>query len=206
MIILAHRGYWQSCEEKNQKKAFDRSVEYGFGVETDVRDHCGQLVISHDPVQGEALPYSGFLEIFSSNRLPLAINVKSDGLALLLKKQMTNYKGQWFAFDMSGPETLRYLDIGVPVFVRHSDVEPVPICYERALGVWLDAFGSDWFTLDDILGHLTSGKKVCIVSPELHGRDHSRVWELIKSADFSQLPDLLLCTDFPSQALEFFSV
>ena len=48
MIIISHRGYWIQPAEKNTEEAFSRSFERGMGTETDVRDHRGELVISHD--------------------------------------------------------------------------------------------------------------------------------------------------------------
>ncbi len=52
MIILSHRGYWKSEEERNQEVAFHRSFDLGYGTETDIRDIQGKLVISHDMPQG----------------------------------------------------------------------------------------------------------------------------------------------------------
>ena len=37
LIILSHRGYWLQTEEKNSRKAFERSFFMGFGTETDIR-------------------------------------------------------------------------------------------------------------------------------------------------------------------------
>jgi len=46
---------------------------------------------------------------------------------------------------------------------------------------------------------------VCIVSPELHGRPHLPEWEEYRSfRSVVAHPGLLLCTDFPEQAREFF--
>ena len=48
MEIVAHRGCWYSEEEKNTKEALIRAFEKRFGIETDIRDRNGQLVISHN--------------------------------------------------------------------------------------------------------------------------------------------------------------
>ena len=32
MIILSHRGYWKSEEERNQEVAFHRSFDLGYGT------------------------------------------------------------------------------------------------------------------------------------------------------------------------------
>ena len=33
MLIMSHRGFWQSFEEKNKLSAFERSFNFGFGIE-----------------------------------------------------------------------------------------------------------------------------------------------------------------------------
>jgi hypothetical protein len=47
------------------------------------------------------------------------------------------------------------------------------------------------------------GKQVCVVSPELHSREHLDLWHSLKK--MSGTTDLLLCTDFPEQARQFFA-
>src|ERR1700722_7438777 len=86
MLILSHRGYWKQPAEKNQEIALRRSFALGFGAETDVRDRGGTLVISHDPPLGGELPFEALLDIHPEydGDLPLALNVKSDGLQPLL--------------------------------------------------------------------------------------------------------------------------
>ena len=49
MKILAHRGFWADEEEKNTLSAFGKAFDSGFGIETDIRDRNGELVISHNP-------------------------------------------------------------------------------------------------------------------------------------------------------------
>lgn len=46
--ILAHRGWWTSREDQNSLDALTRALTAGFGVETDIRDCAGRLVVSHD--------------------------------------------------------------------------------------------------------------------------------------------------------------
>jgi len=86
MIILAHRGLWQSPAEKNSRAALRRALEDGFGVETDIRDRAGQLVISHDPPQAEVPTVAEFFEAYAEMGAPgiLALNIKADGLQQLL--------------------------------------------------------------------------------------------------------------------------
>lgn len=205
MIIISHRGFWLDPSEKNTWTAFARTVESGFGTETDVRDLLGKLVIAHDPADNTALPWSKLVDLFSAQGLPLAVNVKADGLAHLVGDAFSGHDIDWFAFDMSGPETVRYAKAGLPFFTRHSDIESVPIMYDEAQGVWLDAFEDHgWITPEVITEHLDNGKRVCLVSPELHGRDPFEFWTMLKT--FGALPDaVMLCTDLPIHARDHFA-
>lgn len=200
MRILSHRGWWRAPHEKNTPAAFRRTLAGGYGTETDVRDLAGRLVVSHDPAGPDAMAWDDLLALFHGTGLPLAVNVKADGLAGLLAAAFADRDIAWFAFDMSGPETVRYAAAGVPFYTRHSDVEREPILYAEASGVWLDAFRHDWFDCSVIARHLDAGKAVCVVSPELHGRDPRPVWERL-----SGLPDgATLCTDLPDEAAQVF--
>lgn len=207
MIILSHRGYWLDPVEKNTKEAFVRSFQSGFGTETDIRDLQGRLVISHDPPQDSPCSVEKFLEIYKQygDGLPLALNIKSDGLQtmlqeLLVKHNVVNY----FVFDMSVPDMLQYFRQQLRVFGRQSEYEPTPSCYDQTAGIWMDCFQGDWFTEAAVAQHRRAGKKVCLVSPDLHKRDHQPLWNLIKDWSPEIRKELMLCTDHPEEALRHF--
>jgi glycerophosphoryl diester phosphodiesterase len=197
--IISHRGYWLSPEEKNSRTAFDRTVAAGFGTETDVRDLAGRLVVAHDPPTGDEMEWRALLALFDGGGLPLAVNVKSDGLAPLLARAFAGTAIPWFAFDMSGPETVRYARAGLPFYTRHSDIEPHPVLYAEAAGVWLDSFTDDqWIRPEVVRRHRDAGKAVCVVSSELHGRDPARLWASLAELDGEA--GVTLCTDRPMDA------
>ena len=202
MIILSHRGFWREPGEKNTLAAFRYSVAQGFGTETDFRDCAGQLVISHDPPTPDALGAREVAELFAGTSLPLAVNIKADGISEMIAALFDEFDIPWFAFDMSGPESLRYARAGLPFFTRHSDIEPEPLLYDQAAGVWLDAFEKEWFDADVIDTHLDAGKRVCIVSPDLHGREPGPLWDMLY--ELRGREELMLCTDIPHLALERF--
>lgn len=204
MNIISHRGYWKSSSEKNTSIAFERSFDLGFGTETDVRDYAGRLVVSHDIPGGNEISWEDFLAIHARHRdLPLAVNIKADGLAMPLKKLMSDSGVKdWFVFDMSIPDMRSYFQAGVQVFARMSEVEISPAWLSAASGVWLDAFDSQWYSLSTIAELLNDGKRVCVVSPELHGRQHDDCWNMLKP--LADHPSLMLCTDYPQVAKQFF--
>lgn len=209
MIVLSHRGYWKEPLEKNTRMAFERSFALGFGTETDIRDRNGRLVISHDMPDDGAMPVEVFFEIYKRHNpaLPLALNIKADGLQAELKRLLTacgieNY----FVFDMAVPDGLLYCRQQFKAYTRHSEYESTPPYYEWAQGVWLDEFNGHWITDAVIEQHLAQGKQVCIVSPDLHKRDYRQEWQHYRRLEEKiGVNRIMLCTDFPEQAREFFN-
>ena len=209
MQILSHRGYWKTAEEKNTRIAFERSFELGFGTETDLRDVCGKIVISHDMPKGDEITFEEVLQIMDGRNLPLALNIKADGqadeiLRLLAKYNHTNY----FTFDMSIPDLVVQVKKGVNAFSGMSDINRNAPLFEKVSGIWLDAFNEEWYNENDIFELLAQNKKVCIVSSDLHKRDTAKQWEMLKNSEIATDKNIgdniMLCTDKPEEAKEYF--
>lgn len=203
--ILAHRGLWKMPEEKNSLAALTLALRRGCGLETDVRDCAGELVISHDPPQLGTLSLRSLLEKYESlgATSTLALNIKADGLAQPLRLLLAEYGiRNYFVFDMSVPDMLDYARNEMPFFSRLSEFETVPALLERSRGIWLDAFQGDWYDAAIIDRFLQAGKQVCVVSPELHRRSKDNVWRLLQQVAASG-PQLLCCTDFPEELREW---
>lgn len=107
---------------------------------------------------------------------------------------------------MSVPDMLGYFHLGLSTFARYSEYESINSLYDRAEGIWLDGFNQDLVTVDLLNKFLSSDKKVCIVSPELHHRNHIESWKKYKTFPYNIINDrnLILCTDLPEDATEFF--
>jgi len=208
MQILGHRGIWKTTSEANSLVALRNCLAAGFGLETDVRDRAGQPVISHDPPPSDAPRLRQLLEIAQACRPPrtLALNVKADGLAPMIQGLVAEYPDlPYFLFDMSVPDSLSYARLGLRVFTRQSEEEPHCSFYESAAGVWMDCFREDWFDEELMARHLSAGKAVCLVSPELHGRDPQPLWRQLAGMRLIGDERLMLCTDHPQQAAQVFS-
>lgn len=210
MIILAHRGYWKEPGEKNSIAAFDRSFALGFGVETDIRDSGRELYIAHDMPAGNEQKVSDFLDQYCAYKNPmmLALNVKADGLQSAMAGLLNERKiDSYFFFDMSLPDAIGYMKNGLHFYTRESEYEKQPYLYEEAAGIWLDEFNGHWIDEDVIARHVKAGKKICIVSPELHKRPYQAEWEhyrhIINKFGWD---DLMLCTDLPEEAQNFFQL
>lgn len=209
MLILSHRGLWRLDTEKNSLNSFHKSFQLNLGIELDIRDHNGDIVVSHDMpyFNKQTFLFEDVLKLSSINNHLLAINIKSDGLsdqleALLKKYNHTNY----FVFDMSIPEMYKYINKKLKTFTHLSDICPQAILSKESSGIWLDSFMSEWYNsqlIDNIL-NAEPDKKVCIVSAELHKRDHIKQWNIIKQSNMLSSDRIMLCTDLPTQAMEFF--
>ena len=209
MIILSHRGYWKESNEKNQSISFERSFKQDFGTETDIRDYNGELVISHDMGDENSITVRDFFQIYNKydNTLPLALNIKADGLQQELKKLLKEYNIEnYFVFDMSVPDGLGYLKSNIKAFSRESEYETKPSFYDDASGIWLDEFNNHWINKEKIKYHINNNKQVCIVSPDLHKRDYKKEWQDYKDIEKELgIDNLMICTDFPEEAKEFFN-
>src|SRR5262245_54059112 len=137
MQIISHRGLWMRAEEKNSQAAFAESFRAGFGAEVDVRDLDGALVVSHDPPTRGALALDAVLEDHRrlGPSLPLALNVKSCGLASRLVEAICRFAvADCFVFDMAVPDALDYVRRGLPAYTRISEHEEQPAFLPFAAG------------------------------------------------------------------------
>ena len=209
MIVLSHRGYWEEVYEKNLLIAFERSFSLGFGTETDIRDYKGELVISHDIADEKCISVKEMFEIYNkyNSALPLALNIKADGLQAKLKELLLEYKiTNYFVFDMSVPDGLHYLKQDIKAFTRESEYEKIPSFYEDACGIWLDEFQGHWIDKEVVTRHIKNNKQICIVSPDLHKREYKKEWQDYKEIEKElRVNNMMICTDYPEEAKEYFN-
>ena len=207
MKILSHRGFGENNNQKNSLFSFKNTIECGFGTETDIRDHNKNLVISHDVSNGKNIIIDDVFRMFSKENLFLALNIKSDGLQELLIEKIEKFNiSNYFVFDMSIPDTLKYLNLGFNVYGRQSEYELDTPFYDKISGIWLDCFDSIWYDKNLIESHLKNNKNVCIVSSDLHGRNYLEHWDVLKSWNIHKMKNIFLCTDFPKKANSFFKI
>lgn len=202
--IIAHRGYWKTESEKNTMVALERAIDYGYGFETDLRDYGGKLVISHNPPKGNEITVESVFEMYSQKQsnVPLALNIKADGLQEMLAELLVKYNiNNYFFFDMSVCDTLPYISQHLKIASRCSEYERDMPFYKNSTTVWVDFFIDDSLVIPEVERILKDGKIACVVSPELHGRDYSNVWNQLKGIKKS---NLYLCTDYPEEADKFF--
>lgn len=205
--ILAHRGLFFNEQEKNSAKALERALNEGFGIETDLRDLNGEVVIAHDPPKSNTRPpsFEWLLRTINSSISSgrIALNIKSDGLAPLIEALIQSSKvnsRHIFTFDMSVPDTVYYLKSTIPFYSRASERELCPVFQEEATGIWVDSFDGSCQQVKLAKDFIAKGMRVTIVSPELHGRDHESVWDEILDSRICFSPLFEICTDYPMEA------
>ena len=191
--ILAHRGFWSESKglpqlEKNSIQSFQRAQKFGFGIETDIRDFNGRVVVAHDPVTGGGNLID--VKILRTFELAVALNIKADGLLDILNP--SDLPSSYFFFDGSIPEMQRYKSKGFKSATRVSDLETE----SEISGIfWVDYFGDpSW--LDRYLETINPANEYVFVSPELHGDPHYAFWNNVRPI-LQNNPNVKICTDYP---------
>jgi glycerophosphoryl diester phosphodiesterase len=206
MKIISHRGLWRDQKEKNSLQSLLKSINLGFGFETDIRDFSNTLVISHDIPSENSLPFDDLIPHLDIEDLFYAWNIKADGLTQIITSQIPKWLiSKSVFFDMSVPETMAYRKAGIPYLVRLSEYETFNDLYKDSNGVWIDSFHSQWFTSEILKKILRDNKKVFIVSSELHKRDHIAQWQDLMKFGEVKNNNVYLCTDYPEEAEEYFN-
>lgn len=149
------------------------STDSKFGVEVDVRSDGRKLIIQHDPLVG-GVNFEDWIEAY--NHGTLILNVKEEGLeseliGLMKKKGINDY----FFLDQSFPFLIKWARLGERrCAVRVSEFESIETAISltgKIDWVWVDCFSYFPLTHADSKRLKESGFKLCLVSPELQGRD-----------------------------------
>jgi len=143
-----------------------------YGVEVDIRSEGQRLITHHDPFAGGG-PFEEWLESYRHGTLIL--NVKEEGLEGRLLA-LTASKGikDFFFLDQSFPYLVKSFRAGERrCAIRVSEFESVETALTLAGKVdwvWVDCFTRFPLTHGDARRLQDAGFKLCLVSPELHGR------------------------------------
>ena len=144
-----------------------------YGVELDLRDSGNDLILAHDPFQ-QGEPFDAYLANYRHRTLIL--NIKSERiepriLDAIKKHQIRDY----FFLDCSFPMIYQLSEQGErQIAVRYSEFEPpesVLQAADRVKWVWVDCFTRLPITKEIYQMFKDKGLKICLVSPELQGRE-----------------------------------
>ncbi len=171
-----------------------------YGVEVDVRSEGGELIIHHDPfVGGES--FKNWIDAYRHGTLIL--NVKEEGLesrlvALMESKGIADY----FFLDQSFPFLIKWARAGERrCAVRVSEFESVETAMTLAGKidwVWVDCFTRFPLTHDEFQRLKRAGFRLCLVSPELQGRDaENGIQDLVQFLREPRIEADAVCTKRP---------
>ena len=144
-----------------------------YGIEVDIRSEGDRLIIHHDPfVAGES--FDNWIDAYRHGTLIL--NVKEEGLeARLIALMQSKGIADYFFLDQSFPFLVKWSKAGEHrCAVRVSEFESIEtalILAGKVDWVWVDCFTRFPLSEHDARSLKDAGFKLCLVSPELQGRD-----------------------------------
>jgi len=144
-----------------------------YGIEVDIRSEGDRLIIHHDPfVAGES--FDDWIDAYRHGTLIL--NVKEEGLeARLIALMQSKGIADYFFLDQSFPFLVKWSKAGEHrCAVRVSEFESIETALTLAGKVdwvWVDCFTRFPLSEHDARRLEDAGFKLCLVSPELQGRD-----------------------------------
>ena len=155
-------------------KSFDlKKTSHDFGVEVDIRSNGKNLIIHHDPFK-EGEKFEDWLNYY--NHKTLILNVKEEGLEERLIKLMVKAKIEdYFFLDQSFPFLLKYsANSKGRSAIRFSEFESIQTVYKLNTicnWVWIDCFSKIPITRKQFNKLKELNFRICIVSPELQGKN-----------------------------------
>ncbi len=144
------------------------------GIEFDIRDFSGDLIIQHDPFINGQL-FTDFIKYCPINKFYI-INIKSEGIEEKIIQLLDKYNiNNYFFLDCNIPTINKISKITNKIAGRLSEFEPIE-CIEKLSNtitwVWVDVFNFFPLTYNDYLKIKNKNIKICLVSPELQGQQN----------------------------------
>jgi hypothetical protein len=171
-----------------------------YGVEVDIRSRGEQLIIHHDPfVDGE--PFEEWIGAYQHGTLIL--NVKEEGLEGRLISLMQSYGiDDYFFLDQSFPFLVKWAKAGEHrSAVRVSEFESIETALTlsgKVDWVWVDCFTRFPLSHEDAQQLKIAGFRLCLVSPELQGRDaETEIPQLVQLLGERGIQANAVCTKRP---------
>jgi hypothetical protein len=160
------------CHRRNTLAEL-QGTAYKYGVEVDIRSEGSRLIMHHDPfVEGEL--FENWLAEYQHGTLIL--NIKEEGLeGRLISLMQAHGIEDYFFLDQSFPFLVKWAKAGEHrCAIRVSEFEAIETALTLAGKVdwvWVDCFNYFPLSHEDAQRLKNAGFKLCLVSPELQGRD-----------------------------------
>lgn len=147
------------------------------GIEFDIRDSNGQLIVQHDACK-EGQPFSEFLQFCPPTKFYI-VNIKAEGIEELAIKLLTE-RGihNFFLLDCGMPSLVRLGRTGetrtAVRFSEYESFETVAAVAPFVSWIWVDVFTQLPLTKEISEQAKRLGLRLCLVSPELQGQPEKR--------------------------------
>lgn len=151
-----------------------KKIPLNYGVELDLRDWGNRLVLQHDPFK-EGEDFEEYLQNYKLQGT-MILNVKSERIEHRVLELVKKYEVQdYFFLDSSFPMIFLLSEKGEKnIALRFSELEGLDTILAmkgRVNWVWVDCFTRLPVNLENYQILKEAGFKLCLVSPELQGRD-----------------------------------
>lgn len=143
-----------------------------YGVELDLRDYGDKIIIHHDPfIEGEG--FEDYLKYY--NHGTMILNIKSERIEHRVLELINKYNiKEYFFLDSSFPMIYLLTKNGEKnIALRYSEFEGLDTIRNmkgKTEWIWVDCFTKLPIFHDIFIELKSMGYKLCLVSPELQGR------------------------------------
>ena len=177
-----------------------KSTPSDYGVEIDIRSDGKELILHHDPFS-HGVYFKDWIQHYKNGTLIL--NVKEEGLEpKLIEIMQDSGIFDYFFLDQSFPFLIKYSDHEHSrSAVRVSEYESIDTALrlaDRVDWVWLDCFNKFPVSIEEYKALTEVGYRICVVSPELQGRDpRPEVEEILSFTKKNKITFDAVCTKMP---------
>jgi hypothetical protein len=166
-MFIAHRINY--LDEDISKTIFSEAD----GIEFDIRDSDGKLIIQHDAFKDGQL-FTDFIKFCPNNKFYI-VNIKSEGIEKeTIKILSQNNINNFFLLDCSLPAIIKLKnDNEFRTCIRFSEFESintVELMKDCVQWVWVDVFSKLPLSYDIFKKLKSYNLKLCLVSPELQNQ------------------------------------
>ena len=188
-VIIRHRV--NSVNELN-------AVSIDQGVEIDLRDSGGRLIIAHDPFS-DGEDFETYLRHYRHGILIL--NIKSERIEYRVIEEIRKVGtvSSYFFLDSSFPMIRALISQGEKnIALRFSEfesLESVLLLSGKVEWIWMDCFTRMPLTPSTYRAIKNAGFKICAVSPELQGHSSEFISSYVRDLKTYQID--AVCTKHP---------
>ena len=167
------------------------------GIEIDIRDNGKKLIVVHDPLQ-KGIELTKFLKYFK--HAFLIANIKSERIEEEVIKVLKRYKiKNYFFLDSSFPQIINLIKKGhskIAIRVSYYEgLETAKKLKKKVKWIWYDTFYGLPKNFKDFEKLKNYGYKICLVSPELHGKSLDANSKFLKKLKNKNLIDAVCTKD-----------